>query len=84
MCDLGVPQPFEGSPEERISNYRSHHWDADEDARCYDCDCKAGSVTSFWPCGTEPPRVRFQAGPSVTVASYRLIDEIAESEEREP
>jgi hypothetical protein len=32
----------------------------------------------------EPPRVRLERGLSVMVADCREIDEIAESEEREP
>ena len=83
MCDM--PQRFAGSPEERERNHRSHQWNgAGMDARCFSCDCVSGSVTSFWPCGVEPPRVRLERGLSVMVADCREIDEIAESEEREP
>jgi hypothetical protein len=74
------PQPFTGSPEEQVANYRSHRWDRGYDARCFACDAKAGSITSFWPCGVEPPR-----GPqTIVAANFYPIDEIAEAPEREP
>lgn len=79
MCSY--PQRFNGSDAERERNHRSHQWNGGGmDARCFNCDCVSGSVTSFWPCGTEPPRVH----QPLMVAGFDPIDEIAEAEERQP
>ncbi len=74
------PQPFQGSLQERRANYSSHRWDGGTDARCVLCDCKAGGITSFWPCGVEPPRI----GVGMLAVGYAPIDAMAEAEEREP
>ena len=68
---------FQGSPEERQANYRTHNWSGpDTDWRCFNCDCRPGSEASFWPCGGEPV--------ATLTAPHRLIDLMAECEEREP
>lgn len=84
MLDLGWPQPFTGSAEQRLANRRSHRFDAGPDARCQRCDCRAGSVTSEWPCGVEPPRMHRDGSVSMSVSGCDLLDMMAEGEEREP
>lgn len=80
--DLGYPIPYDGTPEQRNRNLRSHHFN--RGGSCYDCDCKAGSITSFWPCGTEPPR-RLRDGTIIMSSSGDdLMDALAEAPEPEP
>lgn len=55
---MNVPQPFDGTPEERMANVQTHHWVADGDEIvCLDCDAKIWHVAASYPCGTEPPRI---------------------------
>jgi hypothetical protein len=84
MLDLGYPQPHPGSEQEKRANFHTHRWDGQYDACCVNCDCKAGSVTSFWPCGIEPPRVHRDGTVSPLVQPFDPIDALAEAEEREP
>ena len=84
MFDLGWPQPFAGTAEERQANFHSHRWEPGADARCVMCDAKAGSATSFWPCGVEPPRMHRDGTVTPLTQPYDLIDAMAEDEEREP
>lgn len=83
MFDLGWPQPFQGSTAERERNFRTHRWQPGYDARCVSCDCKAGSVSSFWPCGVEPPRVHRDGTVSMSVSPSDMVDMLAETEEPE-
>lgn len=84
MFEFGWPQPFQGTAEERQRNFNSHRWSGGPDACCVMCDCKAGSATSFWPCGTEPPRMHRDGTVSRLTQPHDLIDGMAEGPEREP
>ncbi len=84
MLDLGWPQPFTGSAEERQHNFRTHRWASGHDARCVVCDAKAGTATSFWPCGVEPPRMHRDGTVTMLTVPHDLIDSMAVEREREP
>lgn len=56
---VNVPQPFEGTKEERTANYRSHSFYG-EDGRCWDCDCKPWHEAAFYPCGARVPRIEVE------------------------
>ena len=49
-----APVPFPGTRREQTRNLMSH--DFGPDSKCFDCDCRFGSLTSSYPCGTNPPR----------------------------
>lgn len=50
------PLPFLGTPEEGQANFRTHSFNG-IDFRCYDCDSRPFSTSSFYPCGAPVPRV---------------------------
>lgn len=59
------PVAFSGTDEERLANYRSHHWvtwDPEECPECVDCCAKSWHVAADYPCGTEPPREEVRVG----------------------
>lgn len=51
-----VPCTFPGTAEERAANRATHQFDWDEDARCWNCDARAGGFAAEWPCGSDVPR----------------------------
>lgn len=57
---LDRPIRFEGTPEQREANYRTHLWLSygdPEDAEIYcDCGSKPWHAAAEYPCGVEPPR----------------------------
>lgn len=56
MLNLGVPQPWPGSDEERQANRLTHRFSGGSDGRCWRCDCRPGHLAADWPCGVEPQR----------------------------
>ena len=55
--DFGVPDEFPGSEDERRVNRQTHQWSTFRgETRCTVCECRKGSLTADWPCGTEPSR----------------------------
>ncbi len=55
------PIPFDGTPEQKAANYRSHAWHTcgdpeDGDVHCADCDAKPWHKAASYPCGVDVPR----------------------------
>lgn len=50
------PLPFQGTEETKKTNFQTHYF-AGIDGRCYDCDTRPYSVSSFYPCGETVLRV---------------------------
>lgn len=60
---ISVPARFTGTDAEREANRASHHFATAFDGdctRCWDCDCRAGSVSADWACGADVPREVFE------------------------
>jgi hypothetical protein len=74
---VNIPQPFVGSDDTLKANMRSHRfsaWDPEEPPTCDHCDCKLGSITSTWPCGSPVPRQLVKRGsPEADTAVLRSI-----------
>lgn len=51
------PLPFAGTDEERTANRQSHHYAGDDDLRCLGCDCRPGTISADYPCGSTVPRI---------------------------
>ena len=57
MLDLGVPDPFPGTEEEKRTNYRTHDWWRPfGEWVCGRCEAKPWHVAAELPCGQEPTR----------------------------
>ena len=80
---MDVPMLWPGTNEEREHNRRSHSWSGGVDGRCWNCDCRPGSVTADWPCGVEPPRGESNPMMLLTVG-HDLMDALAVADEPEP
>ena len=54
------PRKFPGTPEEAAQNFKTHsfHYD-DDDARCWNCDCRPFGAWASWPCGIDPEEVGY-------------------------
>jgi hypothetical protein len=44
------PRKFNGTAEQADANFRTHYFD-NEDARCWNCDCRPWGLWASWPCG---------------------------------
>lgn len=70
---IDVPRPFNGSEAQRRANFRSHEWN-DRARRCWTCDVRMGSTSSFYACGAVVPRMEVVAGsPEATAALRRSL-----------
>lgn len=67
---IDVPRPFNGSEAQRWANHRSHFWDY-MSARCFDCDVRFGSTSSYYRCGAPIPRMQVEKGSPEAEAALR-------------
>ncbi len=49
-----APVPFDGTKRQMTKNLMSHDFGAE--GKCYECDCRFGSLSSGYPCGDDVPR----------------------------
>jgi len=63
------PVEFPGTELEARQNRQTHRFiatdydeDGPQDFRCMECDCKPGSMTSRYPCGSNVPRETITVG----------------------
>ena len=66
------PVPFQGTKEEKTSNYNTHNWCSFEDeVVCIACDSKPWHTHAYYPCGAEAPLEEVEAGPAI---AFRFVD----------